>query len=71
MDAQRLATAAGSDATRRADVAYWLLQKSRAEVYNRSEVRHGYCRGLAPVQYVQRILDRYAPYAQFLKDARA
>ena len=69
MDAQRLATAAGGDATHWADVAYWLLQKSRAEVYSRPEVRHGYCRGLEPVQYVQRILDRYATYAQFVRDA--
>ena len=69
MDAQRLATAAGGDATHWPDVAYWLLQKSRTEVYTRPEVRHGYCRGLEPVQYVQRILDRYATYAQFVRDA--
>ena len=71
MDAQRLAEAAGGDPARWPDGAYWLLQKSRAEVYNRPEVRHGYCRGLEPVQYVERILDRYATYAQFVRDGQA
>ena len=70
MDAQRLAEAEGGDPTRWPDVAYWLLQKSREEVYTRPEVRHGYCRGLEPVQYVERILDRYAHYAQFVTDER-
>ena len=68
MDAQRLAEAEGGDQTRWADVAYWLLQKSRSEVYSRPEVRHGYCRGLEPVQYVSRILERYAHYEQFVRD---
>ena len=66
MDAQRLASAAGADSTRWADVAYWLLQKSNAEVYNRPVVWHGYCRGLEPVQYVERILTRYQHYEQFV-----
>ena len=66
MDAQRLAEAEGGDPTRWADVAYWLLQKSRSEVYRRPEVRHGYCRGLEPVTYVSRILERYAHYRQFV-----
>lgn len=66
MDAQRLAEAEGGDPTRWADVAYWLLQKSREEVYRRPEVRHGYCRGLEPVTYVSRILERFAHYRQFV-----
>lgn len=66
MDAQRLAEAEGGDPHVWEDVAFWLLQKSREEVYNRPEVRHGYCRGLEPVQYVSRILDRYAHYQQFV-----
>ena len=68
MDAQRLTEANGGDKTVWKDVAYWLLRKSKAEVYNRPEVRHGYCRGLEPVQYVERILDRYAHYEQFVTD---
>ncbi len=66
MDAQRLAEAEGGDPKVWEDVAFWLLQKSREEVYRRPEVRHGYCRGLEPVQYVSRILDRYAHYQQFV-----
>jgi membrane-bound lytic murein transglycosylase F len=66
MDARRLAEAEGGNPDTWADVAYWLLQKSRAEVYNRPEVRHGYCRGLEPVQYVARILDRFDHYRQFV-----
>ena len=66
MDAQRLAEANGDDPLVWDEVAYWLLQKSREEVYRRPEVRHGYCRGLEPVQYVSRILDRYAHYQQFV-----
>lgn len=67
MDAQRLAAAEGGDPRVWKDVAYWLLQKSDAAVYNRPEVRHGYARGLEPVQYVARILDRYAHYQQFVE----
>jgi membrane-bound lytic murein transglycosylase F len=66
MDARRLAAAEGGDPDVWADVAYWLLQKSQADVYNRPEVRHGFCRGLEPVQYVARILDRFAHYRQFV-----
>ncbi|HLA62918.1 MAG TPA: transglycosylase SLT domain-containing protein, partial [Rhodothermales bacterium] len=68
MDAQRLATAAGDDPLVWEDVAYWLLEKSKPEVYERPEVRHGFCRGLEPVQYVARILDRYDHYRQFVRE---
>ncbi|MEM1116428.1 MAG: transglycosylase SLT domain-containing protein [Bacteroidota bacterium] len=66
MDAQRLTEAEGGDKTQWEDVSYWLLRKSEAAVYNRPEVKHGYARGLEPVQYVARILDRYAHYQQFV-----
>jgi membrane-bound lytic murein transglycosylase F len=66
MDARRLAEAEGGDPDLWEDVAYWLLQKSRVDVYNRPEVRHGFCRGLEPVQYVARILDRFDHYRQFV-----
>ena len=67
MDAQRLTEAEGGDVTKWDDVAYWLLRKSEADVYNRPEVKYGYARGLEPVQYVSRILDRYAHYQQFVE----
>ena len=63
LDAQRLAEAAGDDPMKWEDVAYWLLQKSKPSVYRRNSlVRHGYVRGLEPVQYVSRILERYDRY---------
>lgn len=67
MDAQRLAEAEGQDPNVWENVAYWMLQKSRAEVYNRPEVRHGYVRGLEPVHYVAHILERYDHYRQFVQ----
>ena len=66
-DAQRLAEAEGGDPTSWEDVAFWLLQKSDPEVYNRPEVRNGYARGLEPVHYVSIILERYDHYRQFVK----
>jgi membrane-bound lytic murein transglycosylase F len=63
LDAQRLAEAAGDDPMKWEDVAYWLLQKSKPSVYRKNSlVRHGYVRGLEPVQYVSRILERYDRY---------
>ena len=66
MDAQRLTEKHGGDPTRWRDVAYWLLRKSKPEVYNDPVVKYGYARGLEPVTYVARILDRYAHYSQFV-----
>lgn len=65
-DARLLAAKNGDDDTKWEDVAYWLLQKAKAEVYTDPVVRHGFCRGLEPVQYVARILDRYEHYRQFV-----
>jgi membrane-bound lytic murein transglycosylase F len=67
-DARRLAVKHGDDPNRWDDVAYWLLQKSKREVYSDPVVRHGFCRGLEPVTYVAIILDRYDHYRQFVDD---
>ena len=66
MDAQELTEKNGGDPSRWRDVAYWLLQKSKPAVYNDPVVKYGYARGLEPVTYVARILDRYAHYSQFV-----
>ncbi|GAB5534533.1 MAG: transporter substrate-binding domain-containing protein [Rubricoccaceae bacterium] len=66
MDAQRLTEKNGGDPTRWEDVAFWLLQKSKPAVYNDPVVKYGYARGLEPVTYVARILERYAHYSQFV-----
>jgi membrane-bound lytic murein transglycosylase F len=63
-DAQRLAEAAGDDPTKWADVSYWLLQKSKREVYTNPVVKYGYSRGIEPVNYVAIILERFSHYRQ-------
>ena len=63
-DAQRLAEAAGDDPTKWADVSYWLLQKSKKEVYTNPVVKYGYSRGIEPVNYVAIILERFNHYRQ-------
>lgn len=62
LDAQRLAEAHGDNPMKWEDVAYWLMQKSKPSVYRSKVVQHGYVRGLEPVQYVSRILERYDRY---------
>lgn len=68
MDAQRLAEKHGDRPDVWEDVAYWLLRKSEASVYRDPVVRFGFCRGLEPVTYVSRILDRYSHYQEFVHD---
>ena len=68
MDAQRLAEKNGDDPTVWADVSFWLLRKSERRWYTDPVVRHGFCRGLEPVEYVARILDRFEHYRQFVAE---
>lgn len=66
-DARRLAEKNGGDPDRWDDVAYWLLQKSRPDVFRDPVVRFGYARGLEPVAYVALILERYEHYRAFVE----
>ena len=66
MDAQRLAEKHGDDPKVWEDVAFWLLRLSEARWYQDPVVRHGYCRGLEPVEYVALILERFEHYRQFV-----
>ena len=68
LDARRLTVKHGGDQTRWRDVAYWLLQKSRAEVHSDEVVEHGFCRGIEPVTYVEKILYRFGHYRKFVKE---
>jgi membrane-bound lytic murein transglycosylase F len=70
-DAQRLAEANKDNPKRWADVSYWLLQKSKREVYTRPMVKYGFSRGIEPVTYVAIILDRFDHYKQFVVDRPA
>jgi membrane-bound lytic murein transglycosylase F len=68
LDAQRLTDKHGGNPLVWDEVAYWLLQKSKREVYTDPVVRHGYARGLEPVTYVAKILGRYAHYRALVVD---
>lgn len=65
-DARRLTAKNGGRDTVWADVAYWLLQKSKRPVYTDPVVRYGFSRGLEPVTYVSVILDRFDHYQEFV-----
>jgi membrane-bound lytic murein transglycosylase F len=67
-DAQRLAEANKGDPKRWVDVSYWLLQKSKREIYTNPVVKYGFARGIEPVTYVAIILDRFDHYKQFVVD---
>jgi membrane-bound lytic murein transglycosylase F len=68
MDAQRLAVKHGDDPLNWEQVSHWLLMKSKREFFTDPVVRFGYARGLEPVTYVRKILDRYAHYQQFVTE---
>ncbi len=65
-DARRLAKKYGDDDTSWKDVAYWLIRKSTRGVYNDPVVKYGFARGTEPVDYVERILDRFEHYKAFI-----
>jgi membrane-bound lytic murein transglycosylase F len=67
-DARRLAEKHDADPNRWEDVSYWLLQKSKKQYYRDPVVRYGYARGMEPVLYVSRILDRFEHYKEFVMD---
>lgn len=67
-DARRLTVKNGGDDTSWDEVAYWMLQLAKKEVHSDPVVKYGYCRGLEPVTYVERILDRWAHYQLFVED---
>jgi membrane-bound lytic murein transglycosylase F len=65
-DAQRLAESHGDDPLKWDEVAYWLLQLSKAEYHDDPVVKYGFCRGMEPVAYVAIILERFDHYRQFV-----
>ena len=66
-DAQRLTEKAGGNPKNWHEVSYWLLQKSKPSIYADKVVKYGFCRGFEPVTYVDRILDRFEHYKQFVR----
>ena len=67
-DACRLATKNGDDPGSWDDVSYWLIRKSKRDVYNDPVVKYGFARGTEPVSYVDFILERYDNYKEFVKE---
>ena len=68
-DARRLASKYGKDPdVWDENVAHFLLQKSRKEIYNDEVVEFGYCRGQEPVNYVDEILERFEHYKKFVNE---
>jgi len=65
-DARRLAKKFGDDPGSWDDVAYWLIRKSKRSVYNDPVVKYGFARGTEPVDYGERILDRFEHYKVFV-----
>lgn len=50
------------------NVDYYLLNKSKPDLYNDPVVKYGYCRGEEPYHYVIDILERYSHYKNVIKD---
>lgn len=70
-DAQRLTEKNGGDPRVWEEVAFWLLQKSKRSVYTDPVVQYGFSRGLEPVTYVAKILDRFQNYREMILDREA
>lgn len=67
MDAVRLARKYEKDTTVWDDnVAFYLLQKSYSKFFNDPVVKHGYCRGIEPVNYVADIFTLYDNYVDII-----
>ena len=53
------------------NVAYWLIRKSKRDIYNDPVVKYGFARGTEPVGYVDAILTRWDHYREFVSDQPA
>ncbi|GAB5538666.1 MAG: transporter substrate-binding domain-containing protein [Salibacteraceae bacterium] len=61
-DAQALTEFHGGDPKDWSAVSYYLLQLSKPKYFNHPVVKYGYCRGIQPYQYVERVLGYWAHY---------
>ncbi len=62
LDAIRLTEKYEGDPKKWSDVAVYLENKSQPEFYKDEVVRHGYCRGSEPVNYVKQVMSNYEHY---------
>jgi len=63
LDAVRLTEKFNSDASQWENVAKFLELKSQPEYYKDPVVKHGYCRGSEPVEYVRSIISLWEHYS--------
>jgi len=69
-DARRLAEKYGKDPNIwEGNVDQYIKLKSQPKYYRDEVVRHGYCRGSEPYQYVKKIMERYEQYKLFIEEA--
>lgn len=69
LDARRLAEKNGKNPNEWDDnVDYFLLHKSNPKFYRDSVVKHGYCRGEEPYNYVASIIERFEHYKNVIKE---
>lgn len=67
IDARNLTENYGGDSTKWDDhVDYYLRNKSASQFQDSEWVKYGYCRCEEPVEYVQKIMDRYAHYSKLI-----
>lgn len=67
IDARNLTENHGGDSTKWDNhVDYYLRNKSASQFQDSEWVKYGYCRCEEPVEYVQRIMDRYAHYSRLI-----
>ena len=70
LDARRLAEKYGKDPFVWDDnVAYFLLNKSKAKYYQDEVVRNGYCKGFITFDYVNEIISRYEHYKKIISES--
>lgn len=63
LDAVRLTEKFNSDASQWSNVSKFLELKAQPEYYKDPVVRHGYCRGSEPVEYVKNIISLWEHYS--------
>ncbi len=63
-DAQRLAEKYKRNPQKWEDVSHYLLQLSEPEFYNDPVVQYGYCRGVEPINHVEKVLSYGDHYQQ-------
>jgi membrane-bound lytic murein transglycosylase F len=67
-DARRLAEKFGDDPDSWEVVARYLIKKEDEEYYNDEVVRHGYCRGTEPVNYVENVMYLFSHYSRVIAE---